>query len=59
MVMAIFSGEALMIPTAQTVSTDSSPLSFLKKNAVIAINAEARDAISMMNCCMDVIVPQL
>lgn len=30
-----------------------------EKNAVIAINAESRDAISMMNCCMDVIVPQL
>ena len=30
-----------------------------EKNAVIAINAESRDAIGMMNCCMDVIVPQL
>jgi len=30
-----------------------------EKNAVIAINAESRDAEEMMNCCMDTIVPQL
>lgn len=29
------------------------------QNAVIAINAESRDAMAMMNCCMDTIVPQL
>ena len=29
------------------------------KNAVIAINAESRDADAMMECCMDIIVPQL
>lgn len=30
-----------------------------EKNAVIAINAESRDTEEMMNCCMDIIVPQL
>ena len=30
-----------------------------EKNAVIAVNAESRDAGSMMKRCMDVIVPQL
>lgn len=30
-----------------------------QKETVIAINAESRDATGMMNCCMDVIVPQL
>ncbi len=29
------------------------------QDAVIAINAESQDAMKMMNCCMDVIVPQL
>lgn len=29
------------------------------KNAVIAMNAESRNAEEMMNCCMDTIVPQL
>lgn len=30
-----------------------------KRHAVIAVQAESRDASSMMNCCMDTIVPQL
>lgn len=29
------------------------------QNTVIAINAESKNATEMMNCCMDVIVPQL
>lgn len=29
------------------------------QDAVIAINAESQDAMKMMNCCMDVIIPQL
>ena len=57
--MVIFFGAVLIILIVRMAKYGQFSIVLPDKNAVIAINAESRDADAMMECCMDIIVPQL
>ncbi len=57
--MDICSGEGLITAFVRYGKYGQLAIVLPDKDAVIAINAESRDAGSMTKRCMDVIVPQL